>query len=161
MKKKISILLILIFSIIAVLGLYLMFSGPRMRVQPSIKSYQAQMPAPPANAVPFDKEASLPQGSNPLTLNQENTKIGKVAYSYYCSFCHGDEGLGNGPVGKSYIPRPANLQTSEIQKLSDIELYKAMLTGTGHEPVLAKIIDEQYRWYLVLYVRYLGSQKEE
>jgi hypothetical protein len=34
----------------------------------------------------------------------------------------------------------------------------SMLTGTGHAPMLERIIPAEYRWYLVLYVRQLGNE---
>ena len=78
---------------------------------------------------------------------------GKVYYDYYCVFCHGDKGDGNGPVGESYVPVPADLRAAKIQAYADGELLRAMLVGTGHEPVLGRVVHPEHRWYLVLYVR--------
>jgi len=41
--------------------------------------------------------------------------------------------------------------------LSDGALYRAMLTGIGHEPVLSYVIEPKARWYVVSYMRYLQS----
>jgi len=40
-----------------------------------------------------------------------------------------------------------------VGEKSDGEILYAMLTGTGHEPVLQRVVPPPYRWYLVLYVR--------
>jgi mono/diheme cytochrome c family protein len=131
-----------------------------MRNQPSIKSFQARMAVPAANSIAFNLTGISISETNPIEPNSQNLKIGQTAYSYYCSFCHGDKGIGNGPVGESYIPKPSNLLAAEIQNLSDANLYQRMLRGTGHEPVLERIVEPQYRWYIVLYVRNLGQQKK-
>jgi hypothetical protein len=40
-----------------------------------------------------------------------------------------------------------------VQSLSDGQLFRAMLTGEGHRPVLQRVVPEGSRPYLVLYVR--------
>lgn len=131
-----------------------------MRNQISIKSFQAALPAPPPNSIPFNVSKAVIPEKNPIEANEMNIKIGKNAYSYYCSFCHGEKGLGDGQVGQSYLPKPTDLTKPDIQKLSDSELYKKMLTGTGHEPVLENIIQKQYPWYIVLYIRSLTQNEK-
>lgn len=84
---------------------------------------------------------------------EENLHRGKVYYAYYCIFCHGENGEGNGPVGQSYVPKPANLNADSITRYSVPELYDASLTGTGHEPVLRQVIPAEHRKYLILYIR--------
>ena len=40
-----------------------------------------------------------------VMLNKmKHLAIGKNVYGYYCAFCHGTDGAGNGPVGRSYVP---------------------------------------------------------
>ena len=40
-----------------------------------------------------------------------------------------------------------------MQALSDGQLFQAMLTGPGHQPVLERVVPPEHRPYLVLYVR--------
>jgi hypothetical protein len=42
--------------------------------------------------------------------------------------------------------------------MPDGEILYSMLTGTGHAPVLQRTVLQEYRWYLVLYVRQLGNE---
>jgi hypothetical protein len=143
---------------------YLLFTGPRMRTQINIRPFQAQMPAIPEGTVPVvdtiepipnEQQANLL--TNPLAKTPENYARGKVYYGYYCVFCHGESGAGDGPVGYSYVPVPTDLRTSRVQSLSQGQLLRAMLAGTGHEPVLNRVVAPEHRWYLELYVRSLGT----
>jgi hypothetical protein len=163
--KQLFIVLGAVFFLAAAFGvLYLLFVGPRMYNQPIIKAFQARMPGTPAGAVPvIDPVPRLPTTreadglKNPLKPTRENIARAKVYYDYYCVFCHGDGGRGDGPVGLSYIPVPSDLAEKRIQSYSDGRLLRAMLAGTGHAPMLNRIVLPEHRWYLVLYTRHLGS----
>lgn len=165
MKWFIGIILAVIVMTGAATIAYLLFTGPRMYVQPSIRPFQVVMPAPSPNSIPvaevfeplLSKEQSL-KLVNPLAKNKENIAKGKVYYGYYCAFCHGQSGDGFGPVGYSYIPAPSDLRNPKIRSMSDGEVLYSMLTGTGHAPVLQRTILPEYRWHLVLYVRQLGNE---
>jgi hypothetical protein len=172
---------------------YFMFSGqqfsegpithwwqgnPQMIYQPHIKSYEAQMPMPQEGTVPvtawnppLPSEAQAAGLMNPLTANRRPTADdclrGKTYYEYYCGFCHGEQGDGNGPVGQSYVPKPSDLRSRKVQSLSDGQLLRASLLGTGHETSLAttrksgillNTVLPQHRWHIVLYVRSLGQK---
>lgn len=141
---------------------YLLFTGPRMKTQVNIRPFQAQMPPISNDAVPVvDAYPTIAADqNNPLPVTDENIARGKVYYGYYCVFCHGESGKGDGPVGYSYVPVPADLRTAKVQSLSDGKLLRAMLTGTGHEPVLVRVVPQEHRWYLSLYVRSLAVNSD-
>jgi hypothetical protein len=145
---------------------YIMFQGPRMQVQPHIRAYQRVMPLPPHGVVPVEPDSqTVPQADqaggmrNPLPDRQDVRERGKVYYNYYCVFCHGENGQGDGPVGYSYMPAPTDLHASKVVQLADGELLRAMLLGVGHEPVLPRIVLPAHRWYLLSHVRTLGRTK--
>jgi mono/diheme cytochrome c family protein len=167
MKKIAGGIGLVIGVVIAVVALYLMFSGPRMRMQPKIVPLQAQMPATPPGVAPvFIGPPAAPsveaaaQLRNPLPDTDHTRQTGRVYYGYYCAFCHGRTGRGDGPVGYSYTPAPTELALPRVQTLSDGALYRAMLTGIGHEPVLDYVIEPKARWYIVSYVRDLQSHPQ-
>jgi mono/diheme cytochrome c family protein len=137
--------------------LYLMFSGPRMRVQPKILPYQALLPAVPAGVVPvaWTPKPNLESGRNPVADTQATRRIGQAYYRDYCQFCHGQAGRGDGPVGRSYVPTPTDLTAPAIGGRSDSALYQGMLTGIGHTPVLGYVVDPNAPWYIIHYVRSL------
>lgn len=152
-KKALELLLV------GTLPLICISCGPHMKIQPSVKPYKQQMPAMPAGTVPVQGRsdtftaAQAKLTANPLKATSANLDAGKIYYGYYCLMCHGTDGRGNGPVGQSYIPKPADLTSSATQGLSDAELYSRMLTGIGHSPVMEQTVLPEHRWPLVLYIR--------
>jgi mono/diheme cytochrome c family protein len=137
--------------------------GPRMRTQASIHPFEKQMPRMPAGTAPTNASLGTgynrqfapepPEKTNPLEKNEENTDNGRIYYGYYCLMCHGAKGDGNGPAGQSYVPKPTDLSSPAVQGLTDAGIYRRMLVGTGHEPVLATTVWPDQRWPLVMYVR--------
>lgn len=167
MKKKIIILLLvgppLLFGAIF---LYALYEGPRMTVQHHLRDYQMTMPAPVAGTVTVapaaervPAAADVAKMKNPLQADTRTLASAAVYYTYYCVFCHGDRGAGDGPVGNSYIPRPADLRSAKVSGYSDGDLLRASLTGIGHEPVLERVVPPEHRWHLVLFVRSLAQAK--
>ncbi len=149
-----SVLFVIV--VIIPIAIYLLLSGPHMVNQPSIKAFERKVNMPPVGSVPIKNIKKFPPfiTHNPLIVNTKNISAGKTFYKYYCVFCHGENGDGNGPVGKSYIPKPSILTSKKINGMNDGEIYNKMLTGEGHYPVLEKVISADYRWYIVLYVKY-------
>jgi mono/diheme cytochrome c family protein len=165
----------------AATAFYLMFSGPRMRVQPKLLPYQAPMPPVPEGTVPVaGRVAGIPSASSGQALaarvegvppsnrgpealdtrgqDVRDTEAGRVYYGYYCAFCHGETGRGDGPVGVSYVPVPTDLTLPQVAALSDSALQEAMLTGVGHEPVLDRVVEARARRYIIHYVRTLSRE---
>jgi mono/diheme cytochrome c family protein len=151
---------------VVIAGLSVVFCsscGPHMDEQPSIHAFEQTMPPMPANAVPTTgspssitaKQAKLKQ--NPLPASRRNLENGKIYYGYYCLTCHGEKGDGQGPVGVAYVPEAADLRSARVKSFSDGELYKKMLTGPGHDPVMQQTVFPDQRWPLVVYVRSLGK----
>ncbi|UFS70366.1 cytochrome C [Geomonas sp. RF6] len=149
---------------LAALYAYVFYTGPRMKVQPHIRAYQTVAPLPPKGTVPVQAPSPLPSAAeagrfkNPLSESADTLGRGKVYYEYYCVFCHGDEGAGDGPVGESYVPKPADLRGGKIAAYDDGTLLRGMLTGIGHQPVLEQVVPQEHRWYLVAFVRSLQKR---
>lgn len=157
---KIIVPLIIVLAVAGYV-LYLMFSGPRMRVQPTILPYQALMPAVPEGTAPvaWAQTPSPESLRNPVADTETTRRIGQAYYRDYCAFCHGQAGRGDGPVGRSYVPTPTDLTTPAVRGLSDGALYQGMLTGVGHTPVLGYVVDPNAPWYIIHYVRSLGGME--
>ena len=47
--------------------------------------------------------------TNPLPRTHETVERGAKVYEQTCASCHGTTGLGDGPVGRTLSPPPANL----------------------------------------------------
>jgi len=57
---------------------------------------------------------------------------GAALYKSKCAPCHGPDGSGQTPVGKSLKVR--DLRSPEVQKLSDAEITKVLMDGKGKMP---------------------------
>lgn len=144
-------------------AVFLPSCGPRMYDQPSLRTYKQQLPPMPSGTTPTKGRAvtlafkASKVQKNPVAVTKTNIHNGRIFYGYYCLMCHGEKGDGNGPVGQSYTPKPTDLSSPAVTKLSDGQLYSAMLTGVGHEPVMIDTVLPNHRWTLVLYVRTLSK----
>lgn len=135
---------------------YVLYDGPRMKVQPHLRAYQWQMALPPPGAVPAGPPP-VPHPTVPASGGERGAaERGAVYYSYYCLFCHGSDGRGRGPVGESYYPAPPDLTRVN---LPPADLQVAMLTGVGHSPVLERVVRPEYRQDLVAYLQTLMGSR--
>jgi len=57
---------------------------------------------------------------------------GAALYKTKCAACHGADGSGQTPVGKSL--KLQDLRSPEVQKLSDADLTKLLTEGKGKMP---------------------------
>lgn len=138
--------------------------GPHMDEQPSITPYERQMPNMPAGTVPTKgSNAALTAThavltTSPVPATPAAIRDGHIYYVYYCEMCHGSEGNGEGPVGQSYSPKPADFASAKVKSMTDGQLYSAMLNGIGHAPVMVETVFPDQRWPLVQYVRVLSGK---
>ena len=166
MNKKVIMLALIAIPLLGLAGLfvYSFYVGPRMKVQPHIRAFQMVAPPRPEGSATVEVPERLPSPGtaagvkNPVPATAATLRRGSVYYHYYCVFCHGEEGAGNGPVGESFVPVPADLRSARVRGYRDGELLRAMLTGMGHEPVLERVVPPRHRWYVVLYVQSLARQ---
>ncbi len=153
MNRKILLIVAGIVVVFTITAAILLLSGPHMRQQPSMRAFETTMALPPVNSEfyshnPLDAEDILIPESTPLNLNK-----GKIYYGYYCVFCHGENGRGNGPVGQSYVPGPSDLSGDSMVIFSPAELYRRSFKGVGHEPVMERVIPEDFRKYILTYIQ--------
>lgn len=78
---------------------------------------------------------------------------GEAAYKAKCAMCHGADGAGNTPVGKSMKLR--SLKSPEDVKASDADLFKQIRDGVGKmQGYAGKLTDAQIS-DVVAYIRSL------
>jgi mono/diheme cytochrome c family protein len=149
------------------LGLALLLSAvcgcdyARMNDQESVRTYKKEIPEMPPETIPITGGLQVlirtnPKDlKNPLPYSQESVDQGKEAYSYFCVQCHGPKADGNGTVGQSFAPLPANLGSAGVQNQSDGELFSKISLGFGRHPPLASTVSDPDRWAVVNYIRSL------
>lgn len=84
---------------------------------------------------------------------------GQQIYGQSCASCHGEKGLGDGPLAPSLDPKPANLAQGErIASLSPFQAYNTIRMGVAGTsmPTFQKL-SEQEAWAVAFYVKSLQA----
>ncbi len=99
--------------------------------------------------------------ASPARADPEVDK-GKQDYATFCSTCHGENGDGQGPVGKVLQPPPRDFTVGEFKfGGSDQDIFGVISDGAasrGGSPLMAPwgaVIPESDRWAIVKYIRSL------
>ncbi len=153
-------------TLIVLLVLFLMYGCDygRMYDQDVIKTYGEKMPEMDGRTVPvhdgFQRLATAdPQKlKNPLEYSKASVEQGARAYGYYCIQCHGPKADGNGTVGQSFSPLPADLTSADVNEQSDGELYAKIRLGYNRHPRLFSTVSEGDAWAVVIYIRSLKGK---
>ena len=81
---------------------------------------------------------------------------GGATYKTKCSSCHGADGSGQTPVGKSMKIR--DLRSAEVQKQTDVELTKIIAGGKGKMPAYGKQLSNADVEALIAHIRTLKGK---
>ena len=112
---------------------------------------------PPADVVQAGKIFPL----NPLVADADSVAVGEILYNENCVMCHGTTGAGDGPVGASLNPPPADLRVHAASgSHPDGELFVWVTEGVPFNPVMPAFgekLDSEERWHLVNYLRTLAN----
>jgi mono/diheme cytochrome c family protein len=139
-----------------------------MTRQPSIETYETEPAAPVPGTVAVGAERHLDLLAadsllhNPLTGSPEDVERGRVLFHQFCIVCHGESGVGDGPVvGPNRLPPlpTLNLQSERAVGLSDGYIYGMIANGRGVMPSYRRVPHED-RWYLVEFVRDLQAKAQ-
>ncbi len=93
---------------------------------------------------------------NPIPPSAASIADGKATYLQFCSTCHGESTLGDGPLAPGLDPPPADLVV-HVPLHADNVLYQYVqngIPGTSMPP-LGSAISEDETWDLVNYLRTL------
>ena len=80
-----------------------------------------------------------------------------ATYKAKCASCHGADGAGQTPVGKSMKVR--DLRGDEVQKQTDVELTKTISGGKGKMPAYGKQLSTPQIEGLIAFIRTLKPSK--
>ena len=134
-----------------------------MEDQVAVEVQQGPRLAAPADSVRFDgpslpKDGKLPK--NPVSADPVSLQRGAILYDINCALCHGDTGLGDGPIAEFWQAdkrRPADLTEARMAEQSDGALYITISMGYGTMPPLNENLTARERWDVVNYVRGLSQ----
>lgn len=145
-----------------------MHSSPSYKpqeAQPNFKGGPASMRTPPPATVTTgyrhyayndDAKGAETNLINPVPINAETLRYGKLAYETTCIVCHGADGSGNGyVVGDNKYPNPPSLLTSRARDFSDGHLYHIVTHGQARMWSYKSQLHPEERWAVINYVRAL------
>jgi len=99
--------------------------------------------------------------ANPIPANQESVTTGEQIYVVNCAPCHGVTGKGDGPVGLTLNPRPADLTQHAIPGVhTDAQLFEWITNGFpgSRMPAWKASLSDTDRWNLVNYIRTMAPK---
>lgn len=143
------------------------FRYGRMRETPAVRPLEDPLLKMEAGIVPVSGGEAIYRATaaadliSPLDIAQPNVLTrGKSVYLTYCAQCHGYNYDGQGTVGQSFQPLPADLRSSQVQSKLDGELFKSISYGIpgGRQPALHTTIRVEGRWHVIAFVKSLGNR---
>ena len=143
------------------------FRYGRMRETPAIRPHEDPLLIMEKGIVPVSGGEAIYRASDGATLisplNATEPSViarGKAVYLTYCAQCHGYKYDGNGTVGQSFQPLPADLRSPQVQSKVKGELFKSVSYGVpgGRQPALHTTISVDDRWHVVAFVKSLGNR---
>ena len=106
-------------------------------------------------AIP-QNETRLTRLPNPVQRTADSFDRGRDRYDIYCGVCHGEAGLGDGPVAPALANAVRNLTEPRQLARSDGWIYATITNGFGAlMPEYGSKIAPEDRWHIVNYVRVL------
>lgn len=128
--------------------------------QPSIKPQEPPINTFPKNSIPVggpwtkvaDRDAAenIP---NPVPATRESIAKGHSLFMIYCFPCHGENGKGDGPVGKVFELQPADLSSDYVKGLTDGWIWGTITFGSYIMPRYGYDMSPVERWHVVNFIR--------
>jgi len=129
---------------------------------PAFKPQEEPIRLPPEGSIPVKGKERIPSIAeaktikNPVEPTERALLKGKESYGIFCVPCHGASGKGDGPVGKKYVPTPADISPSgHGSRHSDGELFVVISNGSGGMPAFRADLTPTERWQIVSFLRTL------
>lgn len=119
----------------------------------------------PRNFEPYPYEATDFAGAavgltNPLPRTRAILARGQKEYNTYCAVCHGNTGLGDGPVTPRLSAVPS-LMTDKIKGWKDGEIFHIVTMGRARMLPFSAQIPAEDRWAIIHYVRLLQANHKQ
>ena len=94
---------------------------------------------------------------NPLetAYGSPDVAAGQEIYRSKCELCHAFDGSGKTQIASGQYPRPPDLRSPDVQRMSDGELYYHIRNGIRHTGMPAWQLPDRQLWQVSAYLRNL------
>ena len=102
---------------------------------------------------------------NPLPKDEEILAEGERLYNIYCQSCHGEKGLGDGPVaskepGDQYMPGIPRFNSGAVADRTEGNIYHVITYGRNLMGSHSSQLTPEQRWKVTHYVKKLQRYDE-
>jgi len=104
---------------------------------------------------PWEIPKEYKEKVNPHKGDASLDRLGRATYNRHCRSCHGNAGLGDGPMARNLKTFPGDFSDAKFHKdHTDGDLYFMSFIGRDEMPNFeSNISDEEERWAVVNYIR--------
>lgn len=104
---------------------------------------------------PWEIPKEYKEKVNPHKGDASLDRLGRATYNRHCRSCHGNTGLGDGPMARNLKTFPGDFSDADFNKEhTDGDLYYMSFIGRDEMPNFeSNISDEEERWAVVNYIR--------
>jgi mono/diheme cytochrome c family protein len=144
--------------------------------QPSAKPQESEAPAGPGS-VPVTGGETVPAPTtltgmsdakdaavairNPVPATPDSIERGKYFFEINCLVCHGEKGLGDGPVGEKFVEKaPVDLNDAYTQDQADGQIFFTLTRGRELMPFYRDALSPEERWDVINYIRHEFGDNE-
>lgn len=128
------------------------YKMPRQPVEGTVPITGTEVVPP---AVPQNR-AALNRLRNPVQRTAASIERGRDRYDIFCGLCHGEAGLGDGPVAPALANAVRDLTEQRVRDQRDGWMYGVITHGFGAlMPEYGSKLTSEDRWHIVNYVRVL------
>lgn len=141
---------LLVFSVKTKSGLRLGLGIPLSLLMIASGVFSLSQPIPVSN-----------EQANPIPPNTESVAAGQALFATKCAPCHGEGGRGDGPIGVTLNPRPADLRQHAIPGIhTDAQLFEWITNGFpgSRMPAFKAALSDTDRWNLINFIRTLAPK---
>src|SRR6202521_3321574 len=90
---------------------------------------------------------------NPLdgAADSSDVEAGHEVYTKKCEICHANDGGGKTEIGSGQYPRPPDLRSADVQRMSDGEIFYHLKNGIRHTGMPGWTLPDRTLWKLSAY----------
>jgi Cytochrome c len=96
--------------------------------------------------------------NNTVAMSEVTIAAGQSLFVQKCAICPGYDGSGRTEIGSGEYPHPPDLRSSDIQNMTDGELFYVIQNGIRYTGMRAWTLPDEDVWRIVSFIRQLAHR---